>query len=283
MYGALIGDIAGSFYEVLELEAYKNKKVRSYMERVMIMDKDVPLFTKNSSCTDDSILTVAIADAILSNTSYKEKLKEYGLRELELGFDIYNRKKFSSGFIKWLNGCSSGKSYGNGCAMRISPIGFLFNDINKIKLESYKATIPSHNHPNSIKASEAVALSIYLLRNGISKEELKNFIEKNYFSLNYNLIDLRMNYKFTSEVLSSVPQAIYCFLNSTDFEDAIRNAISIGGDSDTIATIVGSLAESYYGISEELIEKVKPYIKEYMKPVLNEFYELNNNKQYIKK
>lgn len=282
MYGALIGDIAGSFYEVLELEAYKNKKVRSYMERVMIMDKDVPLFTKNSSCTDDSILTVAIADAILSNTSYEEKLKEYGLRELELGFDIYNRKKFSSGFIKWLNGCSDGKSYGNGCAMRVSPVGFLFNDIEKIKLESYKATIPSHNHPNSIKASEAVALSIYLLRNGISKEELKKFIEKNYFSLNYNLIDLRMNYKFTSEALASVPQAIYCFLNSNDFEDAIRISLSIGGDSDTIATIVGSLAESYYGINEELIEKVKPYIKEYMKPILNDFYELNN-KQYIKK
>ena len=202
---------------------------------------------------------------------------------MELGLDIYNRKKFSDDFIKWLNGCSDGKSYSNGCAMRISPIGFLFNDIDKIKLESYKATIPSHNHPNSIKASEAIALSIYLLRNGISKEELKTFIEKNYFSLNYNLIDLRMNYKFTSEALSSVPQAIYCFLNSNDFEDAIRISLSIGGDSDTIATIVGSLAESYYGINKELIEKVNPYIKEYMKAILDKFYRLENNKQYIKK
>lgn len=279
MYGAIIGDVVGSYYEVLEINAEKRKTIRSYMERVIIMDRLVPLFTKYSSCTDDSILTCAIADAILSNSSYENKLKEYGLREINLGLDIYGRSRFGKGFVEWLKSYYQGKSYGNGCAMRISPIGFLYNDINKIKEESYKATITSHNHIESIKCSEAVAVSIYLLRTGTTKEELKKIIENNYFSLNYDIDDLRMNYKFTSKAIDSVPQAIYCFLKSNDFEQAIRLALSIGGDSDTIATITGSLAEAYYGVPTELIEKVKPYIKDYMFPVIEKFYDKEIKKE----
>ena len=129
MYGAIIGDVAGSYYEVLEINAKKRKTIRSYMERVIVMDRLVPLFTKNNSCTDDLILTCAIADAILSNTPYENKLKEYGLREIDLDLDIYGRSRFGKGFVEWLKSDYQGESYGNGCAMRISPIGFLYNDI----------------------------------------------------------------------------------------------------------------------------------------------------------
>ena len=274
MYGAIIGDIVGSYYEVLEI---KNKN-RSYEERMKIMDRNVPLFNENCSCTDDSILTTAIADAILNGESYEKKLREYGLREINLGKDIYGRSRFGKGFVEWLKNDYVGESFGNGSTMRISPIGYLFNNIDEIKNESLKATIPSHNHIESIKSSEAVAVSIYLLRRGMNKDLLKDYIEKNYFNLDYDLDDLRKNYKFTSKAINSVPQAIFCFLSSNDFEDAIRLSISIGGDSDTIACITGALAESYYGIDEEIIECAKPYIKDYMKDVIDKFYNTINNK-----
>ena len=277
MYGAIIGDIVGSYYEVLEI---KNKN-RSYEDRMKIMDRNVPLFYENCSCTDDSILTTAIADAILNGESYEKKLREYGLREINLGKDIYGRSRFGKGFVEWLKNDYMGESFGNGSAMRISPVGYLFNSINEIKIESLNATIPSHNHIESIKSSEAVAVSIYLLRKGMDKDSLKEYIEKHYFSLEYDLDDLRKNYKFTSRTIDSVPQAIFCFLNSNDFEDAIRLSISIGGDSDTIACITGALAESYYGIDEEIIECAKPYIKDYMKDVIDKFYSTINNKNNI--
>ena len=272
MYGTIIGDVVGSYYEVLEVNDLKNRKVRFYDERIKIMDKNTPLFTSKKSITDDSILTCAIADAILNKKNYEEKLREYGLREISFGNDMYNRGRFGKGFINWLNNDSKCDSFGNGCAMRISSVGYLFDDVDTIKKESKLATITSHNHPDSIKCSEAVAVSIYLLRNGISKDELKKYIEDNYFKLDYDLEELRHNYKFTSKAIDSVPQSIFCFLESTDFENAIRTAISIGGDSDTIACITGSLAESFYGVPNELIKEVKPYIKDYMKPIINKFY-----------
>lgn len=278
MYGAIIGDVAGSYYEILEARARKNKQIRSYMEKTMILDKNIPLFTEKSSCTDDSILTIAIMDAKLNNKDYKETLKEFGLRELELGKDIYNRGRFGKGFVKWLTGDYEGDSYGNGCAMRISSIGFLCNSLEEVKEESYKATIPSHNHEESIKCAEAVAVSIFLLRSGLAKEKLKEYIENNYFKLDYNLDDLRLNYLFTSRAIDSVPQAIYCFLESKDFENAIRISLSIGGDSDTIAAITGALAEAYYGVPEDLIEKVNPYLRDYMNPVLEKYYGKNKKK-----
>lgn len=277
MYGAIIGDIVGSYYEVLEI---KNKN-RSYEDRIKIMDRNVHLFNENCSCTDDSILTTAIADAILNGESYEKKLREYGLREINLGKDIYGRSRFGKGFVEWLKNDYMGESFGNGSAMRISPIGYLFNSIDEIKSESLNATIPSHNHIESIKSSEAVAVSIYLLRRGMDKDSLKEYIEKHYFSLEYDLDDLRKNYKFTSRAIDSVPQAIFCFLNSNDFEEAIRLSISIGGDSDTIACITGALAESYYGIDEEIIECAKTYIKDYMKDVIDKFYSTINNKNNI--
>ena len=123
MYGAIIGDVAGSIYEVMEINAKKKKTVRSKMERAIILDKKIPLFTDMSSMTDDSVLTCSIADSILNDVSYEKKLKEYGIKELELGDDLYGRNRFGSGFIKWLHDSSNGNSYGNGCAMRISPVG----------------------------------------------------------------------------------------------------------------------------------------------------------------
>lgn len=268
MLGAIIGDVVGSYYEVLEVKEIKNGH-RSYEERIKILDQNTPLFTNNSSVTDDSILTFAIFKAIKENKPYEEMLKYYAKEEIDLGKDMYGRSRFGKGFVEWVNGNTQGTSYGNGASMRISPVGYLFDTLEEVKQETYKATIPSHNHEESILCAEAVSTSIFLLRNGMSKEELKEYIEKNYFKLDYDLEDLRRNYKFSSKSINSVPQAIFAFLESNSFEETIRNAISIGGDTDTIACIAGSLAESYYGIPEDLLEQVKPYLKDYMKELLD--------------
>lgn len=269
MLGAIIGDVAGSYYEVLEVQEVKKKRKRSYEERLKILAKNTPLFTENSSCTDDSILTYSIYSAIKNNDQdYEKYLRYYGKREAELGKDIYGRSRFGKGFVDWLQGDFQGTSYGNGAAMRISPVGFLFDTLEEVKENSYLATIPSHNHPEALKAAEAVAVSIFLLRKGHSKEEVKEYLENNYYELNYDLEELRNNYKFTSKAENSTPQALFCFFESTDFESTIRNAISIGGDTDTIACIAGSLAEAAYGVPEDLKEQVKPYLRDYMLDIL---------------
>lgn len=274
MIGAIIGDVVGSIYEELE---YTNDGKRKYVDRIKVMDSNTELFTDKCIVTDDSALTIAVADAILNNKDYSDTLREYGNREIEEG-----RNRFGSGFLKWLKGEGDCTSIGNGCAMRISPIGYLYNDINKIKEESRKLTITSHNNEDCVKCAEAVAVSIYLLKNKTSKEDLKKYIEDNYFSLDYDLEDLRNNYTFEVSAIKSVPQAIYCFLESNNFEDSIRKSLSIGGDSDTIACIACSLAEAYYGVPDEFIDKVKKYLLDYMVPILNQvyggFYERDNRK-----
>lgn len=277
MYGAIIGDIIGSYYEVLEIEYQKKyKKQRPYNERIKIMTDE--LFTDNSSYTDDTILTVAIADSIINgNCDYEKYLIQYGLREIALGLDKYGRNRFGKGFIEWLMG-KEGNSYGNGAPMRISPVGY-FNTLEAVKENSYYATIPSHNNIEAIKASECISTSIYLLRNKIAKEELKKDIEQNYYNLNYDLEDLRKNNKFSSKSSVTVPQAIYIFLNSNSFEDSIRKAISIGGDTDTIAAMVGSLSEAYYGLDDNLIEKANQYLTDDIKKIINQFYNVKTYKK----
>lgn len=284
MLGAIIGDVVGSYYEVLEIEYFKKyHKPRSYEERMKIMDSNTELFTEDCSCTDDSILTCAVAHCMLDGLfNYESYLKGYAKRELNLGVDKYGRSRFGKGFIDWVNGSYYGNSYGNGAAMRISPIGYL-DDLGCVEIESHLATIPSHNHEEAVKGAEAVAVSIYLLRNGMSKQELRKYIEDNYYHLDYDLETLRREYTFSSKTVDSVPQALFVFLESNNFEDAIRKAISIGGDSDTIAAIVGGLSEACYGLDEILVEQVKPYIKDYMKPVIERFYAYERKKKKCKK
>lgn len=274
MLGSIIGDIIGSIYEVQEVIAIKNtlEQKRDYKERIKVLDINTPLFTDECSYTDDSVLTCAIADATMNNKDYEKTLREYGLNEIALGIDKYGRSRFGKGFISWLLHENEGKSYGNGSAMRIAPIGYLFDDIKIIKREVKKATIPSHNNEESIKASECVAITIYLARNNYSKEEIKKYIEQNYYNLNFNLENLQKNYRFSSRCNNSVPQALYCFLISNNFEDAIRKSISIGGDSDTIACIVGGISEAYYGIPEKIKKEVEKFIPEYIQDILKQFY-----------
>lgn len=270
IYGAIIGDVVGSIYEVLEHNA-PNKK-RPAEERKKILDPKTPLFTKKCSFTDDSILTTAIAHAVLKQENYERYLRGYGLKETKNGTQT---NRFGVSFVSWLNGFG-GKSFGNGASMRVSAIGYAFDSLSKTLTQAEKATICSHSHHEAIDCAKAVAGCIFLARTGKSKQDIKRFAEKYLGSLNYDLEDLQNNYTFSSRAILSVPQAIYCFLVSENFEDCLRKSISIGGDSDTIACIACSLAGAYYEIPPKLIKDVKRFIPKEYATVLDEF-----NNKYI--
>lgn len=284
MLGAIIGDIVGSYYEVEEINALKNNpdKKRSYEDRIKILDKRVPLFTEDCSYTDDSVLTIAIAHSLNSGLPFEEVLRNYGLEEISLGQDKYGRSRFGSGFVLWLKGEKEGDSYGNGASMRISPVGYYYDDLEYILKTTRQATIPSHNNKEAIKGAQAVASTIYLARNDFSKEEIKDFLESRFgYFMNFDLEDLQKNYKFSARTNSSVPQAIFCFLESNDFEDCLRKSISIGGDTDTIAAISCSIAESFYGIPEELKKQALSYLPEKYQKVVTDFYNILDLKRIL--
>lgn len=277
MLGAIIGDVVGSIYETLEIKELKNNSRRSYEERIKILNPEEPLFTDSSNVTDDSILTCAVYDAIKNgNCDYEKYLREYGLQELEFCEKNNAHHRFGKGFVSWLNKENEGISYANGGAMRVSPVGFLFNSLEEVKKNSYLATIPSHNNPEALKSAEAVSVSIYLLRKGFSKEEVEQYIKSNYYELNYDLEDLQRNYTFSSRSSESVPEALFVFFQADNFEDSIRKAVSIGGDSDTIACIAGALSEAYYGVDEKLKDGVKPYLRDNMVDLLDDYYHLKD-------
>ena len=210
IYGAVIGDIVGSIYEVNEMKKIKSGLPKNVRQK--ILDKNTPLFSSESSFTDDSILTCAIAKACLTDNDYEKQIRYYGNKEKDLGLDVYGRSKFGPGFLKWLKGGES-NSWGNGCAMRISPVGYAFNSLETTLVEAEKATICSHNNEESVNCAKAVAGSIFLARNNATKEEIKVFCLKFIDNLDYNLEDLQENYRFSSRAINSVPQAIFCFLN----------------------------------------------------------------------
>ena len=292
MLGAIIGDIVGSIYEVEEIERRMKHEEIDVLKRRKVLNKRTQLFRPECTYTDDTVLTCAIADAILNEAyftdEFEEYLRSYGNKELELGLDKFGRSRFSPGFTNWLLGKNFVNSCGNGCAMRISSIPMFYDNINKITAISNNATYTTHCHNESIEAVNAVCLAIFYAKQGKSKEYIKQQIEnKTSYKLDFNLSKLQETYEFSSKAKDTVPQAIFCFLKSRNFEDAIRKAISIGGDSDTIASITGAIAENYYGIPLELKNQALKYLPDETTELLVEFYstlykkEEKSNQSYI--
>jgi ADP-ribosylglycohydrolase len=236
MIGAIAGDIIGSIYE---FEAIKTK--------------DFPLFSPHCSFTDDTVLTVAIADAILNGRSYLEAVRDIGRRYPDAGYGGF--------FFRWLHSEDSRpyNSWGNGSAMRVSPIGFAFSDEETVLREAARTAEITHNHPEGIKGAQATALAIFLARTGNSKDEIRRTIQSRFaYDLDRSVDEIRPSYSFTESCQETTPEAIIAFLDSTSYEDAIRNAISLGGDSDTLACITGGIAESFYGgVPSDIRVKVK--------------------------
>jgi len=239
MKGAIIGDIIGSRFE------WENLK-----------SKDFPLFTIDARFTDDSVLTLAVAHAILEQKSYEDCIRSFALEFPLAGY--------GGSFKKWMKGEIAGpyNSWGNGAAMRVSAIAYLFDNEEDIMNEAKKSAELTHNHPEGIKGAQAIALAIFMARKGKSKEEIKTAITLKFdYDLERTLDRIRPVYSFDVSCQGSVPESIIAFLESTDFEDAIRSAISIGGDSDTIASMTGAIAEAFYkhipdAIEEEAMKKL---------------------------
>ncbi len=233
MLGASAGDIIGSVYE-----------------RNNIKTTDFPLFSSESSFTDDTVLTVAVAEVLLRGGDYQETFQRY--------FRMYPGAGYGSMFYIWARSGSVKpyNSFGNGSAMRVSPVGWAFDDLDAVLEEARRSAAVTHNHPEGVKGAQATAGAIFLARNGSGKEEIKSFIESYFhYYLDEPISEIRKHYSFDATCQGSVPQALRAFYESVDFEDAIRKAISIGGDSDTIACITGGIAHAYYGPIPEIIKK----------------------------
>lgn len=253
--GAIAGDIIGSVYE------FHNVK-----------SKDFDLFTSKTTFTDDSILTVATMEVLLlgeTTGDYTRLYQSYGRKYPNCGWG--NR------FHYWIH-CDDPKPYdswGNGSAMRASPIGWIFDTIDEVLTEAEKSASVSHNHPEGIKGAQATALAVFLAHNGISKTDIKrNIQEKFSYDLERTCDEIRKNYSFDESCQGTVPEAIIAFLESTDYEDAIRLAVSLGGDSDTLACITGGIAEAYYGgVPEPIASKVRSILTGELLSVIDRFSE----------
>lgn len=249
MYGAIIGDIVGSRFEG---NPHKSKEFE--------------LFTDDCTPTDDTVLTVAVADAIMADNDFEYYLRHWGVK--------YPYAGYGGTFIHWLaNEIPAYNSYGNGSAMRVSPIGWAYRDLETTRKMARKSAEVTHNHPEGIKGAESVASAIWMARNRYNKNEIKQYIEKEFgYDLSRKLNDIRKTYRFDVTCQGSVPEAIICFLEGEDFEDTIRNAVSLGGDSDTQAAIAGSIAEAFFGIPPHLIDRcINRYLPREMRDVIIDF------------
>ena len=245
LYGAIIGDIVGSIYE------FNNIKT-----------KDFPLFSPRGYITDDSCMTIAVARAIDDWKHRGGDLSEMAAESMREIGNKYTDMGYGGMFWGWLTDKSRGpyNSWGNGAAMRVSAAGWYGKDVTEVKRLSYMVTSVTHDNIEGIKGAEATAVAIWAAHNGCTKNQIADYIQDNYYDLCDCVEDLQADYGWDSSCQGTVPQALQCFLESTDFEDAIRNAISIGGDSDTIGAITGSVAEAFYGIPDEIKEQAKKYI-----------------------
>ena len=258
MYGAIIGDIVGSIYE------FDNIKT-----------KEFPLFSHNCYFTDDTVMSVAVAAALMyGDTSDLEFFKQGLIALMHQIGNQYARCGYGDKFGIWITAKMKEpyNSYGNGSAMRVSPVIWYANSLQQAEMLAKATAEVTHNHPEGIKGAVVTAGAGWLAKNGATKEEITSYISQSY-DINFTLDEIRPTYEFNETCQGSVPQAMVAFVESNSFEDAIRNAISIGGDSDTIAAITGSVAEAYYGVDNELKQRASTYLDDTLIGIVNQFEE----------
>lgn len=256
MLGAIIGDIVGSRWEFCP-----NKR------------KDFPFITHNNHITDDSLMTLAIAKSFLECKSDYSDLSHLVVKNMQYIGNEYPGGGYGLSFKKWLKEKNPKpyNSFGNGSAMRVSPCGIIANSLEEVKLLSRKVTEVTHNHPEGVKGAEATAVALFMAKTGKNQQEIKEYINENYYPMNFSLDSIRSEYEFDETCQGSVPQALMAFFEANDYEDCIRNAVSLGGDADTQASIAGSIAEYYFGIPEELRKQSLNYLPNELLKILTDF------------
>lgn len=263
MYGAILGDIIGSPFEF-----DRGDKT-----------KDFKLFSRRSHFTDDSVMTLAVCEALLKvgqDATVKE-IEDAVITSMQSWGRRYPHEGYGGYFRCWLTARHPEpyNSFGNGSAMRVSAAGWLYDSLEKTRVVAKATANVTHNHPEGIKGAEATASAIFMARNGSSKEEIKKYIENEFhYDLNRTLDEIRPSFHMHETCQKTVPEAIIAFLEAKDFEDAIRNAVSLGGDTDTLGAITGSIAEAYFGIPEALRSECRNRINKDMRDVVDTFYSL---------
>lgn len=260
MYGAILGDIIGSPYEF-----DRGGKT-----------KDFPLFSPESRFTDDTVMTIAVADAFLKvlpdwqddaiRRQLISSMQHFGRRYPTIGY--------GAKFLRWLmeEDPQPYGSWGNGSAMRVCAAGWLFNDLDTVLRMARLSAEVSHDHPEAIKGAQATAAAIFLARTGSSKAAIKAYVEETFgYCLSRSCDEIRPGYRHDVSCRGTVPEAVTAFLEGRDFEDVIRTAVSLGGDCDTLTCIAGSMAEAFYGVPEELKAKCREYLPEDLLDVLLRF------------
>ena len=250
MIGAIAGDIIGSAYEFNSTKSY-----------------DFKLFTPGSTFTDDTVLTIAVADCILHHKDYATTFKGYGKKYPDAGY--------GGRFGFWLASHDNKpyNSYGNGSAMRVSPVGYAFSSLEEVLKEAERSAAVTHNHPEGIKGACSVAAAIFLAGRGQSKEKIKMYLQTTFgYDLDHTINEIRPRAYFDETCRVSVPQAIIAFLDSTSYEDAVRKAVSLGADADTQACIAGGIAQAFYRkIPRKIIKEARSILPSELQEILDEF------------
>lgn len=258
MLGAIIGDIVGSRFE------WDNYKA-----------KDFEFLTNDCFFTDDSVMSLALCEALLESKPDFSDLREQAVAKMRAFGDAYPDAGYGRTFSCWLyfGDPQPYNSYGNGSAMRVSGVVYAANTMEQVKQLSLMVTDVTHNHPEGIKGAEATAVAAFMAKQGADMQAIRDYIDANYYPMDFTLDGIRDSYMFNETCQNTVPQALMAFFESTSYEDAIRNAISIGGDSDTLAAITGAVAECYYGIPQKLREQGISYLDKRLLGVLRTFEE----------
>lgn len=263
MLGGIIGDIIGSPYEFHNIKS-----------------KEFDLFCDKCCFTDDTILTCATAEWLLTNKKPEELLKKWGNLYKNRTYDDGNIGAFGQGFSKWLETGEAYNAKTNGCIMRLSPIPLMIDDLKVALDKAIKLTSITHNHPESLLATRVYIETMYMAKKGITSPMIKNYITSKYgYDLSMSVDEIRPNYnKFYVSCKNSVPQAIICALDANSYEDAIRNAVSIGGDSDTLACMAGGIAEMRFGVPEHIIKRAEKFMDNNVSSVITKFYQRINQR-----
>ena len=256
MIGAIIGDIAGSRFE------WDNHR-----------SKDFELFTPKCFATDDSIMSLAVAEALMRARADFSDLSAQAVRCMQEVGRPYPDCGYGGHFLGWMyaDDPQPYHSFGNGAAMRVSACGLAAKSVEEVKALSRAVTEVTHDHPEGLKGAEATAVAVYLAKSGAPMAEIRARVEEEYYPLDFTLDAIRDTYRFNETCQQTVPQALEAFFESVDFEDAIRNAISIGGDSDTLAAITGGVAGAYYGVPEALSRVARGYLDARLRGILERF------------
>lgn len=257
MIGAVIGDIVGSRFE------WNNIKT-----------KDFAFLTDDCFFTDDSVMSLAVAAAVLECSGHYENLSKTVVKNMRRIGRLYPDCGYGGMFAQWIYSHTPEppyNSFGNGAAMRVSACGFAAKSLEEAKLLSQKVTEVTHNHPEGLKGAETTAVCVFMANSGESIPAIRDYVAKHYYPMNFTLDEIRDTYRFSETCQDTVPEAITAFLESAGFEDAIRNAVSIGGDRDTIAAITGGIAEAFYGVPTELYKTALTFLDKRLLEILADF------------